>query len=88
MRVTVISPERALFDGDADALVVPAFDGFVGILPHHAPLLTLLGAGTLTVRQAGARTAFDVDGGFLQVVGDSVRVVVDRTRGATPSAQV
>ena len=86
MRVTVISPERAMFDGDAEAVVVPAFDGFVGILPHHAPLLTLLGAGTLTVRHEGANTAFDVDGGFLQVVGDSVRVVVDRTRGA-PTAQ-
>ncbi|HXQ29801.1 MAG TPA: hypothetical protein VN848_11085 [Gemmatimonadales bacterium] len=86
MRVTVISPERAMFDGDAEAVVVPAFDGFVGILPHHAPLLTLLGAGTLTVRHEGAHTAFEVDGGFLQVVGDSVRVVVDRTRGA-PTAQ-
>ena len=68
-----------MFDGDADAVIVPAFDGLVGILPHHAPLLTLLGAGTLTVRHHGASTAFEVEGGFLQVVSDDVRVVVDRT---------
>ena len=85
MRVSVISPERAMFDGDAEAVVAPAYDGLVGILPHHAPLLTLLGAGTLTVRHGGAATAFEVDGGFLQVVGDTVRVVVDRARGQPPA---
>lgn len=77
-----------MFDGEADAVIAPAFDGFVGILPHHAPLLTLLGAGTLTVRHEGASTAFDVDGGFLQVVGDGVRVVVDRARGVGPPTGV
>ena len=82
MHVTVISPERALFDGEADAVVAPAFDGLVGILPHHAPLLTLLGAGTLTVRQGGSSRAFRVTGGFLQVVGESVRAVADRAENS------
>ncbi|PYO62342.1 MAG: F0F1 ATP synthase subunit epsilon [Gemmatimonadetes bacterium] len=82
MHVTVISPERALFDGEADAVVAPAFDGLVGILPHHAPLLTLLGAGTLTVRQGGSSSAFRVTGGFLQVVGESVRAVADRAENS------
>ena len=45
MQVTVISPEKSMFDGEADALVVPAFDGQVGILPNHAPFMTLLGQG-------------------------------------------
>ena len=80
MHVTVISPERAVFDGAADAVVAPAFDGQVGILPGHAPFMTLLGAGVLTVRVAGrgGGDRFEVSGGFLQVVGDAVRVVVDR----------
>lgn len=51
MRVTVISPERLLFEGEADAVVAPAFDGLVGILPRHAPFMTLLGTGVLVVRQ-------------------------------------
>lgn len=93
MRVTVISPERSLFDGDADAVVAPAFDGLVGILPHHAPFLTLLGTGTLTVRQAGQARVFRVAGGFLQVTGDHVRAVADRGEpegagaGARPAAR-
>ena len=71
MHVTVISPERAVFDGEADAVVVPAFDGEVGILPQHAPLVTLLGEGTLTVRRGGETSRFRVAGGFLQVVAGS-----------------
>jgi F-type H+-transporting ATPase subunit epsilon len=78
MRVTVVSPERAVFDGAADAVVAPAYDGQVGILSRHAPFLTLLGDGALTVRQGGTATRFHVAGGFLQVVGDAVRVVADR----------
>ena len=78
MHVTVVSPERAVFNGEADAVVVPAFDGLVGILPRHAPFLTLLGEGVLRVRHAGASSAFRVAGGFLQVTGGTVRVVADR----------
>ncbi|OLD96771.1 MAG: ATP synthase F1 subunit epsilon [Gemmatimonadetes bacterium 13_1_20CM_4_69_16] len=82
MHVTVISPERAVFDGAADAVVAPAFDGQVGILPGHAPFMTLLGKGVLTVRAAGGSAAsrFEVAGGFLQVVGDAVRVVADQVQ--------
>ena len=78
MHVTVVSPEQAVFDGTADAVVAPAYDGQVGILPRHAPFLTLLGTGALNVRQGGTTTRFQVSGGFLQVVGDAVRIVADR----------
>jgi F-type H+-transporting ATPase subunit epsilon len=83
MQVTVISPETAMFDGDADAVVAPAFDGEVGILPNHAPFMTLLGEGTLTVRRAGAVSRFVVRGGFLQVVDNRVRVVAEHVQGDT-----
>ncbi len=85
MHVTVISPERALFDGEADAVVAPAFDGLVGILPRHAPFLTLLGSGTLRVKQGGTSSAFRVAGGFLQVLGNRVRVVADRAEHSSQS---
>lgn len=78
MRVTVISPRRAIFDGDAASVVAPAFDGEVGILPRHAPFMTLLGDGRLVVRDPGGREQrFHVRGGFLQVVDDVVRVVAE-----------
>jgi F-type H+-transporting ATPase subunit epsilon len=82
MRVTVISPERSLFDGEAEAVVAPAFDGLVGILPRHAPFMTLLGEGILNVRGRGASSRFRVSGGFLQVVGESVRVVAGSAESA------
>lgn len=80
MRVRVIAPDRSLFDGDAESVVAPAYDGEVGILPHHAPFMTLLGRGTLVVTQGGQATRLGVSGGFLQVVGDVVRVVAEEAQ--------
>jgi F-type H+-transporting ATPase subunit epsilon len=78
MRVTVIAPDRAVYDGEAEAVTAPAFDGQVGILPRHAPFLTMLGEGRLTVREANGTKTFRVQGGFLQVVDDTVRVVAEQ----------
>ena len=77
LAVSVISPERVLFEGTATAAVVPAFDGEVGILPQHAPLMTLLGRGTLRLDTGAGHRRFRVGGGFLQVVDDQVRVVTE-----------
>jgi F-type H+-transporting ATPase subunit epsilon len=82
MRVLVISPDSARFDGDAESLVVPVYDGQVGILPHHAPFMAPLGHGTLTVRHQGQVTRLAVEGGFLQVAADTVRVVAERVGDA------
>lgn len=78
LKVSVISPERTLFDGTVDSVVAPAFDGEVGILPGHAPMMTLLGKGTLRLGGDGTAGRFQVEGGFLQVVDDAVRVVTER----------
>lgn len=78
LNVTVISPEAVLFEGTTDSLVAPAFDGEVGILTGHAPMMTLLGRGTLRIGGGGGEHRFTVEGGFLQVVDNQVRVVTDR----------
>ena len=52
--MSVISPEKVLFDGDVDAVTAPAFDGEVGILTSHAPMMTLLGKGTLKLGTDGS----------------------------------
>jgi F-type H+-transporting ATPase subunit epsilon len=82
----VISPDASMFDGDADGVVAPAFDGEVGILPNHAPFMTLLGQGTLTVRRADAVRRFTIRGGFLQVVDNRVRVVAEHVQGESHAA--
>ena len=75
LAVSVISPERVLFEGTATAAVVPAFDGEVGILPQHAPLMTLLGRGTLVRAGSVVRGEFPdfavLDGRPARVVGDT-----------------
>jgi len=76
LTVTVISPEAVLFEGETDSVVAPAYDGEVGILTGHAPMMTLLGKGTL--RLGGGSQRFSIEGGFLQVVDNQVRVVTDR----------
>ena len=75
LHISVISPEASLFEGDAPSVVAPAFDGEVGILTGHAPMLTLLGKGTLRV---GDGPSITVAGGFLQVVDNQVRVVTEK----------
>ena len=76
LTVSVISPEAVLFEGTTESVVAPAFDGEVGILTGHAPMMTLLGKGELRLG-AGGGSRFRVEGGFLQVVDDKVRVVTE-----------
>jgi F-type H+-transporting ATPase subunit epsilon len=78
LKVSVISPERVLFEGEVPSVVAPAYDGEVGILPQHAPMMTLLGSGELRLGPAGSSGRFRVQGGFLQVVQDHVRVVTEQ----------
>jgi F-type H+-transporting ATPase subunit epsilon len=78
MHVTVISPDRSSFDGDAISVIAPAYDGQVGILANHAPFMTVLGEGTLQIRTAGGERRFKVKGGFLQAVHNTVRVVAEQ----------
>jgi len=80
LTVSVISPEAVLYEGTTDSLVAPAFDGEVGILTGHAPMMTLLGRGVLRLGSGGQR--FNVDGGFLQVVDNTVRVVTEKASAA------
>jgi F-type H+-transporting ATPase subunit epsilon len=75
LKVSVISPEAVLFEGEAASVVAPAFDGEVGILDGHAPMMTLLGHGLLRL---GGEKSFNVEGGFLQVVENTVRVVTEK----------
>ena len=81
LKVSVISPEAVLFEGETNSVVAPAYDGEVGILTGHAPLMALLGDGQLRLGE-GSGPNFTVSGGFMQVLNDSVRVVTEK---ATPA---
>ena len=82
LKVSVISPEAVLFEGDADSVVAPAYDGEVGILTGHAPLMALLGDGELRLG-GGSGRHFKVSGGFMQVLNNLVRVVTEKATAAS-----
>ncbi len=81
LKVWVISPEAVLFEGETDSVVAPAYDGEVGILTGHAPLMALIGNGQLRLGGSGQR--FNVSGGFLQVLNNNVRVVTEKATAAS-----
>jgi F-type H+-transporting ATPase subunit epsilon len=85
LHVLLVSPERAVFEDDAAALVVPAWDGMVGILPRHAPMLALLGTGELSVDlPGGGSRSFYVSGGVLKVENDQVTVLTEHASTEKP----
>ncbi len=84
--ISVVSPEKALFEGVASFVVVPAHDGELGILPDHAPLMALLGTGTLRVVTPQGTRRFNVSGGFVQVVDNRVSVLSEEAEEAPQGA--
>jgi F-type H+-transporting ATPase subunit epsilon len=73
----VVTPERALVHEQVDEVEVPGKDGFIGVLPGHAPLLGELGIGELLYRVQGRPRYLAVHGGFLEIRDDHVRVLAD-----------
>ncbi|TMF81809.1 MAG: F0F1 ATP synthase subunit epsilon [Chloroflexi bacterium] len=82
LHLEVITPERKVYEDDVDMVVAPATDGYVGILPHHAPLFTTLGPGEFKVKRGGIEEVLAVFGGFMDVRADRVVVLTDAAEHA------
>ena len=77
LRLEIITAERQVLADDIDILVAPGIEGELGILPHHAPLMTMLQPGELLIKKEGEETYMVVTGGFLEVRPDKVIVLAD-----------
>ena len=93
LEVHVVTPEREVWQGEADTVVAKGTDGEVGILANHAPMLIRLADAPLKILRSGGDITADVDGGFLHVTPggeDATRVDVLATRanleGVEPEA--
>lgn len=75
LTLALITPEATVYEGEADMVVLPAWDGEMGILRGHAPMMALLGEGELRITRDGNETTFHVSGGFMQVADDVVSVL-------------
>jgi F-type H+-transporting ATPase subunit epsilon len=78
IHVEVVTQERKVFEErEADIVVIPASEGEMGVLPHHAPVLTTMGFGELVIRKAGREERFVIYGGVVDVRPDKVVVLAD-----------
>ena len=77
IQLEIVTPERQVFSDTVDSVQVPGSEGELGVLPHHAPLVSTLGVGELRFRKDGAEESFAIVGGFLQVRPDKVVVLAE-----------
>jgi len=79
----VATPERLFVDEQVTEAELPGKGGYMGILPGHAPLLSALGDGTLTYSSGGSKQIIKIDGGFVEVFNNEVRVLADHAESAS-----
>src|SRR5215472_2270285 len=82
MQIAVVTGEREIYRGEAEEVIVPGVEGEMGILPHHAALLTALKPGELRIKLEGAEDDLFVSGGFMEVYNNTVTVLADAAEHA------
>ena len=77
LNFALVSPERELFHGDVDQVVVPGSEGEFGVLPNHAPVMSVIKPGALRVIDGGSERRIFVNGGFADVTPDGLTVLAE-----------
>ena len=76
--LSVLTPEKSVFDGEVEYVEVPGTAGYFGVLAHHAPLVANLAKGMLTIRRpGGSNEKLGVSGGFFEVSNNKATVLAD-----------
>lgn len=78
LQLVVVTPETTYLDEPVEALRFPLFDGQMGVLPGRAPMVGRLGCGELSVTASGGEKTFFLDGGFVQITGETVTLLTAR----------
>ncbi|MDQ2952388.1 MAG: F0F1 ATP synthase subunit epsilon [Chloroflexota bacterium] len=82
LHLEVITPEKRVYEDDVDMVIAPGSEGYLGILPHHTPLLTGLGPGEFRIKKGGVEEILAVFGGFMDVRDDKVVVLTEAAEPA------
>jgi F-type H+-transporting ATPase subunit epsilon len=82
IKLDIVTAERVVFSGDVDIILAPGLEGELGILPHHAPLMTVLAPGELIARTSGEEYNLAISGGFLEVRPERVIILADSAERA------
>jgi F-type H+-transporting ATPase subunit epsilon len=76
MEVKILTPRKIEFDGEAEIIVLPTLSGEIAVLPQHTPLISVLKPGRMKVKSKTQEIILDIDGGVLQVSGNSAVVLL------------
>ena len=82
LQCVVVTPERTLFDELVDFVALPLYDGELGILPGHTPLLGVLVSGDVVIHGEGGDQTVTIDEGFISVEHDRVTIVAESVQTA------
>ena len=82
LKLEIVTPEARVFSDEVDTVVLPGFEGEMGVLPMHAPLVTTLQPGELRYSKGGKVTELAVGEGLVEVTGQSARILTDMAIGA------
>lgn len=85
-RLEIVTPERVLVREEVDEAVVPAEDGYLGVLPGHTPLVATLKGGDLWYRKGQDKTHLEIPGGFAEVLPDRVTILAEASAPDAPAA--
>ena len=77
VRLEIVTPEAKTFSDNVDSVVIPGVEGEIGVLPMHAPLMTLLEPGELRVMKNGEETRLAVGEGFVEITQEKIAVLTD-----------
>ena len=82
IKIDIVTAERLVYSDEVDVIVAPGTEGQLGILPHHAPLMTMLQPGELLLKKGAEEISLAITGGFLEVRPDKVVILADAAERA------
>jgi F-type H+-transporting ATPase subunit epsilon len=82
LHFSLVAPEREVFAGEVDQVDAPGVEGDFGVLAGHAPFMTALKEGRVTVRDGSTTRAFDIQGGFADVTPQGLTILAERASEA------
>jgi len=82
IKLDIVTAERTVYSEEIEEVIVPGIDGEMGVLPSHAPLMTILAPGELLIKQEGDEVVLAVSGGFIEVRPDHIIILADTAERA------
>lgn len=85
-RLQIVTQQRTVFDDKVTSLVLPGEDGYLGIRANHAPIISVLKAGDVTMRRGGKEQRFHIGGGFIEMSDNKATLLADTLSGLDDAA--